>query len=109
MLRLLASTYAASFVRGLLGSNMPGHGPRCAYIDCKKTTDKRTFGQIHKLSDEQRSSYSAWLKRSTMAWSAAVSALCCAHRHAAAAMLGCAVLHLSSHSAKRSVLCMDCM
>jgi hypothetical protein len=43
---------------------MPRNALRCAYSDCKKTTDdKRAFGQIHRLNDDQRSSYSAWLKQ----------------------------------------------
>jgi hypothetical protein len=60
VLHSLASTCAVSSVRGLLGSNMPGHGPRCAYIDCKKTTDKKSFGHVNKLSDHHCVSYSAW-------------------------------------------------
>jgi hypothetical protein len=40
-----------------------GNVLRCAYIDCKKTTDKTSFGQIHRLIDDQRLSYSAWLKQ----------------------------------------------
>jgi hypothetical protein len=41
---------------------MPGHGKRCAYVDCEKTTDKRSFGHIHRLSDHHCSSYSPWLQ-----------------------------------------------
>ena len=39
-----------------------GSAQRCAYIDCKKTTDKRSFGHSHALSDAQLSLYSPWLK-----------------------------------------------
>jgi len=39
-----------------------GSFQRCAYIDCKKTTDKRSFGPINILNDDQRSSYATWLK-----------------------------------------------
>jgi hypothetical protein len=35
---------------------------RCAYLDCKKTTDKKSFGHVNKLSDHHCVSYSAWLK-----------------------------------------------
>ena len=41
---------------------MPGHGRQCAYIGCKKTTDKRAFGRIRPLSPAQLSSFSPWLK-----------------------------------------------
>jgi hypothetical protein len=44
---------------------MPGHGKRCAYSDCRKTTDdKRAFGQPRALSGDQLSSYFTWLKSS---------------------------------------------
>jgi hypothetical protein len=35
---------------------------RCAYIVCKKTTDKHSFGHTHQLDDHHCASYSAWLK-----------------------------------------------
>ena len=40
---------------------------QCAYVDatgkqCKKTTDKRAFGHVNRLSPSQLSSYSSWLK-----------------------------------------------
>ena len=36
---------------------------RCAYIDCRKTSDnKRSFGQPRALAGHQLSSYSTWLK-----------------------------------------------
>jgi hypothetical protein len=35
---------------------------RCAYIACNKTSDKRSFGQSRKLTADQLSSYSAWLR-----------------------------------------------
>jgi hypothetical protein len=42
---------------------MPGHGKRCAHIDCKKTTDdKRAFGRIYELKGDQCTLYSSWLK-----------------------------------------------
>ena len=34
---------------------------RCAYIDCKKTTDKRSFGVVRRLKDDELSLYSRWL------------------------------------------------
>ena len=39
-----------------------GHGRECAYSGCKKTTDKRSFGHVNRLSPSQLSSYSSWLK-----------------------------------------------
>jgi hypothetical protein len=39
-----------------------GSTRHCAYIDCKKTTDKKSFGHVNKLSDHHCVSYSAWLK-----------------------------------------------
>ena len=35
---------------------------RCAYADCKKTTDKSSFGPPRQLSVDQLASYSAWLR-----------------------------------------------
>jgi hypothetical protein len=35
---------------------------RCAYVDCNKTTDKRSFGRIRPLSPDQLSLFSSWLK-----------------------------------------------
>jgi hypothetical protein len=37
---------------------------RCAYIDCKKTTDKHAFGKVRQLNDDQLLSYSTWLRSS---------------------------------------------
>ena len=81
----------------------------CAYMDCRKTTDKRTFGQNHKLSDQQRSSYSAWLKQQHdgVVCHSQYSALrsptrCCD-------MQGCPSLLLSSPCEHRSAPYMDCM
>ena len=34
----------------------------CAYIDCKRRSDQRSFGQSHTLTADQLSSYSTWLK-----------------------------------------------
>jgi len=42
---------------------MPGHGKRCAYSACRKTTDdKRVFGHVNILTDEHQLMYSTWLK-----------------------------------------------
>ena len=48
---------------------------RCAYIDCRKTSDnKRSFGQPRALAGHQLSSYSTWLKPIHMTvWSATVT------------------------------------
>jgi hypothetical protein len=35
---------------------------RCAYIDCKKTTDKRSFGVVRQLKDDDETLHSTWLK-----------------------------------------------
>ena len=44
-------------------ASMPRDSTRsCAYMSCKKTTDKRGFGQPRTLSHAQLSSYSSWLK-----------------------------------------------
>jgi hypothetical protein len=63
---LLHSTTAVSLVEGLQGSasstSMPGHGKQCAYVDCKRTTDKRAFGHINTLTAEHQLLYSTWLK-----------------------------------------------
>jgi hypothetical protein len=37
-----------------------GNVLHCAYIDCKKTTNKKSFGHICKLSDHHCVSYYAW-------------------------------------------------
>ena len=34
----------------------------CAYIDCKRRSDQRSFGQTRRLTTDQLSSYSTWLK-----------------------------------------------
>ena len=42
---------------------MPRNALRCAYTDCRKTTDdKRAFGQPRVLTRDQLSSYSTWLR-----------------------------------------------
>ena len=60
------SITAVSLIEGLQGSAsstaMPGHGRQFAYIDCKRTTDKRAFGQPRVLTGGQLLSYSASLK-----------------------------------------------
>jgi hypothetical protein len=35
---------------------------RCAYIDCKKTTDKRSFGVVRQLKDDESTLYSTLLR-----------------------------------------------
>ena len=65
---LFHSTTAVSLVEGLQGSAfstaMPGHGTQCAYVDCKRTTDKRAFGHVNTLTAEHQLVYSTWLKSS---------------------------------------------
>ena len=65
---LFHSTTALSLVEGLQGSAfstaMPGHGTQCAYVDCKRTTDKRAFGHVNTLTAEHQLVYSTWLKSS---------------------------------------------
>jgi hypothetical protein len=81
----------------------------CAYISCPKRSDQPSFGCIHKLTDEQRSSYSAWLKQQhdgavrNGQYTALRSPTCCR------GVQGCPLLPFSSHSDHRSVPCMDCM
>jgi hypothetical protein len=63
----LASLYrCCQFGQGSAGvslpTSMPGHGKQCAHVDCKRTTDKRAFGQPRTLTGDQLSSYSTWLK-----------------------------------------------
>jgi hypothetical protein len=62
----LPSTTAASLVgRAQAGDPVMGKRGtilRCAYTDCKRTTDKRSFGRLRTLTDDQLSSYSTWLK-----------------------------------------------
>jgi hypothetical protein len=42
---------------------MPRNALRCAYSDCRKTTDnKRAFGHVNILTGEHRLLYSTWLK-----------------------------------------------
>jgi hypothetical protein len=43
---------------------MPGHGRQCAYSECNRTTDRRSFGRTRTLTHGQLSSYSTWLKSS---------------------------------------------
>ena len=65
---LFHSTTAVSLAEGLQGSAfstaMPGHGTQCAYVDCKRTTDKRAFGHVNTLTAEHQLVYSTWLKSS---------------------------------------------
>jgi hypothetical protein len=82
---------------------------RCAYIDCKKTTDKKSFGHVNKLSDHHCVSYSAWLKqqhdgavRNGQCVVLCSPTCCCG-------VQGCPSLLLSSQCDHRSVPCMDCV
>ena len=35
---------------------------RCAYVECQNRTDRRSFGQARRLTPDQLSSFSSWLK-----------------------------------------------
>ena len=40
---------------------MPGHGKRCAYRGCGKTTDDKRFGRVRLLTEADQQRYVAWL------------------------------------------------
>jgi hypothetical protein len=86
-----------------------GSTQHCAYIDCRKRTDQPSFGQIHSLNDDQRSSYAAWLKqqhdgvvRKCQHTALHSPTQCCG-------CLDCPPLLHASHCAELSAACMDCM